>query len=60
MQPKETANYFETQRQQMVSDLRAWVEMESPTSEKSFVDEFGRAVAAKVADLGMSIEWKND
>ena len=60
MQPKETASYFETQRQQMISDLRAWVEMESPTSEKSYVDEFGRAVAAKVADLGMSIEWKND
>ena len=60
MQAKETADYFETQRPQMISDLRAWVEMESPTSEKSLVDEFGRAVAAKFAELGMSIEWKEE
>ena len=60
MQPKETAEHFETQRQKMISDLRAWVEMESPTSEKRFVDEFGRVVAAKFADLGMSVKWKQE
>ncbi|MGH9857247.1 MAG: M20 family metallopeptidase [Acidobacteriota bacterium] len=60
MYPKETAGYFENQRQEMICDLRAWVEIESPTSVKSSVDEFGRAVAAKFADIGMSIEWKRD
>lgn len=60
MHPKETAAHFEAQKQRMVSDLRSWVEMESPTSDKSSVDQFGRVVAAKLEDIGMSIEWKED
>ena len=60
MHPKETAAHFENHKQQMVSDLRNWVEMESPTSNKASVDEFGRSVAVKLEDIGMSIEWKEE
>jgi glutamate carboxypeptidase len=60
MQPKETAEHLERQQQQMISDLRQWVEIESPTSEKSAVDTFGRVVAERFADIGMSMEWKRD
>lgn len=58
MHPKETAILFQDHREKMVSDLRAWVEIESPTSHKESVDRFGKVVAEQFADLGMSIEWK--
>ncbi len=60
MHPKETAAHFENQKHKMISDLREWVEIESPTSEKSCVDQFGLAVAKRFSDIGMSIEWKED
>jgi glutamate carboxypeptidase len=60
MHPKETTAYFENKKQQMISDLRMWVETESPTSDKESVDRFGRIVARKLADIGMSIESKED
>ena len=58
MHPKETLAIFESQKNQMISDLRSWVEIESPTSDKASVDRFGKVVAEKFASLGMSIEWK--
>jgi len=58
MHPKETAAHFEDKKQKMISLLREWVEMESPTSHKVSVDKFGTNVAAKLEDIGMSIEWK--
>lgn len=60
MNPKETLSYFVNHQQEMVSDLRAWVEMESPTSDKASVDRFGQAVAARMQEVGMSVEWKED
>jgi glutamate carboxypeptidase len=60
MHPKETAAHFENQKQQMISNLYEWVQMESPTSDKASVDKFGRLVAAKFEDIGMSIEWKEE
>ena len=60
MHPKETAALFQDQQQKMVEDLRSWVEIESPTSHKESVDRFGKVVAEKFEDLGMTIEWKED
>jgi len=44
----------------MVADLRAWVEIESPTSQKESVDQFGKVVAKELAAIGMGVEWKED
>jgi glutamate carboxypeptidase len=52
MHPRETAALFQDQQRNMVEDLRSWVEMESPTSDKESVDRF--------EDLGMTVEWKED
>jgi glutamate carboxypeptidase len=60
MHPKETAALFQDQQQKMVGDLRSWVEIESPTSDKESVDRFGKVVAEKFEDLGMTVEWKED
>jgi glutamate carboxypeptidase len=60
MHPKETAAHFEDKKQKMISVLREWVEIESPTSDKASVDKFGINVAAKLEDIGMSIEWKEE
>jgi glutamate carboxypeptidase len=60
MNPKETAALFQDQQHKMVEDLRSWVEIESPTSDKESVDRFGKLVAEKFADLGMSVEWNED
>jgi glutamate carboxypeptidase len=59
MHPKETLAWFETKKRQMIQDLRSWVEVESPTSDKSAVDRFGKIVASHFAKIGMSIEYKN-
>ncbi len=58
MHPKETVVHFEDRKQKMISLLREWVEIESPTSDKASVDKFGASVALKLEDIGMSIEWK--
>jgi glutamate carboxypeptidase len=60
MNPPETEAYFQSVQQQMIQDLRSWVEIESPTSDKAAVDRFGKIVAAKFAELGMHIEWKEN
>jgi glutamate carboxypeptidase len=60
MDPKETAAHFENNKQKMISLLREWVEIESPTSDKASVDKFGINVASKLKDIGMSIEWKEE
>lgn len=60
MHPKETKAYFQAHRHQMVADLRAWVEIESPTSQKESVDQFGKVVAKELAAIGMGVEWKED
>ena len=57
MNPRETVAYFKNQNQKIISDLREWVEIESPTSDKASVDRFGKVVAERFAAIGMSIEW---
>jgi glutamate carboxypeptidase len=60
MHPKETFAYFNSHLHEMVADLKNWVEIESPTSQKSSVDQLGKVVAAKFSDAGASIDWKNE
>ena len=57
MKPSETIGYFQSQQKEMLDHLLKWVEIESPTTEKSSVDQFGEAVAAALADLGMGIDF---
>lgn len=40
----------------MLEELLQWVRMESPTTDKASVDTFNKEVAAKLSDIGMSIE----
>ena len=58
MHPLETLAYFQSRQQQMINDLREWVEIESPTSDKTSVDRFGNVVAQRFSQIGMSIHWK--
>ena len=60
MHPKETTAIFQEQQKNMVEDLRSWVEIESPTSDKQSVDRLGLVVAKSFQDLGMTIEWKEE
>jgi glutamate carboxypeptidase len=58
MQPLDTLKYFQSKQKQMMEDLRTWVEIESPTSDKPSVDRFGKVVSDRFKQLGMKIEWK--
>ncbi len=60
MHPIETLSYFQSKHQQIIDDLRLWVEIESPTSDKKSVDRFSRIVADRFAQLGMNIQWKEE
>jgi glutamate carboxypeptidase len=57
MKPSETIGYFQSRQKEMLDTLLKWVEIESPTTQKSSVDQFGEAVAAALADLGMGIDF---
>ena len=56
MKPLETLGFFQSLQEQMISKLKQWVEIESPTTDKSSVDQFGDEVAASLGELGMSVE----
>lgn len=57
MKPSETIGYFQSQQKEMLDCLLKWVEIESPTTQKPSVDQFGETVAAALADLGMAIDF---
>lgn len=48
-------DWLDARRPAMLDELRAWVEMESPTLDKQRVDAFGRVLAAAFADAGAHI-----
>ncbi len=56
MNPAQTLAIFQSQQDAMLKKLQQWVEMESPTTDKSSVDRFGEQVATTFHDLGMSIQ----
>jgi glutamate carboxypeptidase len=56
MNPAQTLSIFQRQQEAMLNKLQQWVEMESPTTDKSSVDRFGETVATTFQNLGMSIE----
>jgi glutamate carboxypeptidase len=56
MKPIETLGFFQSLQEQMISKLQQWVEIESPTTDKTSVDQFGDDVAASLGELGMSVE----
>ncbi len=47
---------FETKRDHMISLLRSFVEIESPTYEKTSVDQLGQLITEKAQSLGADIE----
>lgn len=47
---------FEGRQQQILSDLRAMVEFETPTTEKALIDDLGLWVAARLRSLGLIVE----
>lgn len=47
--------YFEAQRQSMLAELEALVEMESPTSDKAAVDRLGQALQARLEQVGLEV-----
>jgi glutamate carboxypeptidase len=56
MKPIETFGFFQSLQEQMIGKLQQWCEIESPTTDKPSVDQFGDAVAAELGALGMSVE----
>jgi glutamate carboxypeptidase len=47
---------FKTKQDQMISLLRSFVEMESPTYEKTSVDQLGDCITEKALSLGADVE----
>lgn len=58
MKPNESLEYFEKLEAEMMDLLSQWVRMESPTTDKESVDRFGKAVAGKLAEIGMLVEFR--
>lgn len=56
MKPAETLAYLQTLKPQMLDQLKEWVEIESPSTDKAAVDRFGERVAVAFGDMGMSVE----
>ncbi|MCY4466332.1 MAG: M20 family metallopeptidase [Chloroflexi bacterium] len=55
-QNRHILDYLRQHQQQMVSDLRRFIELESPTSHKPAVDAFGAALAEELRGLGGDLE----
>jgi glutamate carboxypeptidase len=56
MRPAHSLPYFQKLQQPMLEQLFQYVRFESPTTDKSAVDRFGKEVARDLAKIGMSIE----
>ncbi len=56
MNPKDTLPYFQSRQQQMLKELFRWVEMESPTTDKSSIDRFGERLALALSGIEMQVE----